>query len=168
MRAQIQIALRLGAAFFLLIALALLADPTGVHKAMSTGSFDSTTYFILAAATISFSIIMIVMAQKPESDLVGAVASGLIIVAVATGHQMLIVHAMPKSFGTIITLIVILGLGIFLLLARTQESEASAASASRPAVKKAPAKKAVKKAPARTTKKKATKKSKKKATKKRR
>jgi hypothetical protein len=164
MRAQIQIALRLGAAFFLLVALALLADPEGTHKVFSTGAFDATTYYILTAAILSISIIMVVMAQNPEADVVGAVAASLILIAVVVGHQMLIAHTVPKSFPTVITLIVIMGLGMFLLLARTQESGASAPATTRPAAKKAPAKKAKKKA----AKKKAAKKAKKKAAKKRR
>ena len=165
MRAQIQIALRIGAALLLVSALGLVADPMGAHKLISVHAFNSTTHFILAANMLGMAIIMLVMGENPESDFTGAMAMALLVVGIVIGHQMLISHSMPSSLYTVVALIVLIGLAVFLLVARTQEMAGLAAPASRPAQK--PAKKP---APKKTSKKKTSKKkvTKKKAAKKRR
>jgi len=165
MRAQIQIALRIGAALLLVSALGLVADPIGAHKLISVHAYNSTTHFILAANMLGMAVVILVMGENPESDFTGALAMALLIVGIVIGHQMLISHSMPHGIYTVVALIVLIGLAVFLLVARTQEMAASAAPASRSA--KTPAKKPV---PEKTSKKKAAKKkaAKKKAAKKRR
>ncbi|KPK10307.1 MAG: hypothetical protein AMJ68_09635 [Acidithiobacillales bacterium SG8_45] len=163
MRAQIQIALRIGAALLLVSALSLVADPTGAHKLISVHAYNSTTHFILAANMLGMAVIMLVMGENPESDFTGALAMALLTVGIVIGHQMLVSHSMPHGIYTVVALIVVIGLAVFLLVARTQEMAASAAPAKRPerapankpAAKKTSKKKAVKK---KVTKKKATKK----------
>jgi hypothetical protein len=171
MRAQIQIALRIGAALLLLTALGLVADPMSAHKLISVHAYNSTTHFILAANLLGMSIVMLVMGENPESDFTGAVATALLILGVVIGHQMLVSHSMPHGFYTVIALIALIGLAVFLLVARTQEMAGKTAPARRPAATPAPARKpAAKKAGKKAGKKKAAKKkvTKKKATKKRR
>ena len=167
MRAQIQIALRIGAALLLLIALSMVADPMSAHKVISVHAYNSTTHFLLAANMLGMAIILLVMGENPQSDFTGAAAAALLLAGIIIGHQMLVSHSMPHGFYNIVIFIAVVGLAVFLFVARTQEEGGSAASARRPAAKKAPVKKpAAKKASKKkTTKKKAAKK---KATKRRR
>jgi hypothetical protein len=167
MRAQIQIALRIGAALLLLVALGMVADPMSAHKVISVHAYNSTTHFLLAANMLGMAIILLVMGENPESDFTGAAASALLLAGIVIGHQMLVSHSMPHGFVNSVVFIAVIGLAVFLFVARTQENSKSTASAQRPAARKVPVKKpAAKKASKKkTTKKKAAKK---KAVKKRR
>lgn len=169
MREQIQISLRIAAAFFLVWALAMASDPMASHKLISTGPLDSVTHALLSGMFLGFAILLLLGSGDPRDDFTGAMAIMMIILGTVSAFSMAGSHDMPANIYTVLSLIFVLAMGAYLLVGQMQELFASGAGGSRPrarpAAKKKPAKKAKKKA---VKKKAAKKKAKKKAAKKRR
>jgi lysylphosphatidylglycerol synthetase-like protein (DUF2156 family) len=166
MREQIQISLRIAAAFFLLWALAMASDPIASHKLISTGPLDVVTQNLLSGAFLGFAILLLLGSNEPRDDFTGAMATMMLILGAVSAFSMAGSHDMPTNAYTVISLIFVLGMGAYLLVGQLQEMFAPGAGggSTRPAAKKKPAKKAAKKAKKKAAKKKA----KKKATKKKR
>lgn len=176
MRDQIQISLRIAAAFFLFWSLALVSDPVATHQMISTGPLDAVTHAMLSGLFLGFAILLLLSSSEPRDDITGGMAIMMIIMGAISAFSMAGSHAMPTNIYTVLSLIFVLGMGVYLILGQMQEMFADGAG-SRPVARKAPKKKpvgkskkkAAKKKPARKkVVKKAAKKAKKKASKKKR
>jgi len=170
MREQIQISLRITAAFFLLWALALASDPMASHSLISAGPFDAATHTMLTGSFLGFAILVLLGSSDPRDDFAGGVATMMIILGTMSAFIMgKGSHSMPVNIYTVVSLIFTLGMGAYLLVGQMQELFASNGGAKRPKARKAPAKKKpAQKAKKQAKKKTAKKKAKKKATKKKR
>lgn len=169
MREQIQISLRIAAAFFLLWSLALASDPMVSHKLISTGPLDTVTHAMLSGLFLGFAVLLLLESNDPREDITSAMALIMLILAVVAAVNMAGSRAMPVNGYTVVSLIFVTGMGAYLLVGQMQEMFASGggtkpSKSRRVAAKKKPAKKAKKKA----AKKKVAKKAKKKTTKKKR
>lgn len=141
MREQIQISLRIAAAFFLVWALALASDPMATHNLISTGPYDAVTHAMLSGSFLGFAVMLLLSASDPRDDITGAMAVMMIILAVISALSMAGSHAMPANFYTVVSLIFTTGMGAYLLVGQLQELFASNGGAKRPKARKAPAKK---------------------------
>jgi len=147
MREQIQISLRIAAAFFLLWSLALISDPVSTHKLISTGPLDAVTHGMLAGSFLGFAILLLLGSDDPRDDFTGALASMMLILGAVSAFSMAGNQDMPTNVYTVTSLIFTLGIGAYLLVGQMQELFAGGGSRTkaRPAARKKPAPKAKKK-----------------------
>ncbi|MFV1996896.1 MAG: hypothetical protein ACC641_02685 [Acidiferrobacterales bacterium] len=146
MREQIQISLKVAAAFFLLWSLALISDPISTHKLISTGPLDNVTHGMLAGSFLGFAILLLLGSDDPRDDFTGALATMMLILGAVSAFSMAGNHDMPTNVYTVTSLIFTIGVGAFLLVGQMQELYSGSGSGkARPAAKKKPAPKAKKK-----------------------
>jgi len=168
MREQIQISLRIAAAFFLVWAIAMASDPIASHKLFSTGPLDVVTQGLLSGMFLGFAIMLLLGANDPRDDFTGSMAAMMLILGAVGAFSMAGSHNMPTNIYTVLSLIFVIGMGAYLLVGQMQEMFASGGGAKRPRARPAAKKKPAKKAKKKTAAKKAKKKAKKKAAKRRR
>ena len=162
MREQIQISLRISAVFFLLWSLALAADPLAIHKLISVGPLDPVTQAMLSGSFLGFAILLLISSNDPRDDFTGGMAMIMIILAAVSAFSMVGSQTMPANIYTVLSIVILLGLGIYLIAGQMQEMFSGGAGSkravARTAAKKKPAKRKAAKTVAKKTKKKATKK----------
>lgn len=161
MREPIQIGLRVSAVFFLLWALGMAGDPLAVHELFSVGPYDPVTHAMLAGSFLGFAILLLIGSSEPRDDITGGMAAMMITFGVVGSFNMA-ANAMASNVLTVLSLIFVLGMGIYLIAGQLQTAFSSTTGSGRskahPKAKKKPAKKAKKKAAAKKAKKKAVKK----------
>ncbi len=132
--------------------LIMLSDPRGVA---GLGALDRASLSVLATALLGFSLVCLVAAQNPRADIVYSLAVALILIGAAAAYQMLKTHNLAWSIYNILSLIVALAAGVYLIVAQKAANRlaatpatARAAPRTRPAAlkRKAAGKKTAKKA----------------------
>ncbi len=161
MREPIQTGLRVSAVFFLLWALGMAGDPLAVHKLFSVGPYDPVTHALLGGAFLGFAIMLLIGSSEPRDDITGGMAVMMITFGVVGSFNMA-ANAMASNVVTVLSLIFVLGMGIYLIGGQLQTAfsgiTGGGRAKARPKAKKKPAKKAKKKVAKKKAKKKATKK----------
>lgn len=167
MKNHIRASLVVVAVMFLIWGVGFIMFPESMHKTLSSGTFDKATGALFAAALVGMSLLFLITAQEPHRDVVYGLAATLGFLGIASAISMLPEGGMNTNAGTLTSLIVTIGVSLYLFVVQSEQvtatqSERKPASAS--ATTKKPAKKATSKKT--TSKKKTAKKTAKKKTKK--
>lgn len=149
MKSHIQIALVIVMILYLLWALGLLVAPETVHNSLSTGPFDASSSAMFGAGLFAFVLVFMVAVHEPTRELVFVSATGLLFFGLTAAYQIFISKTMPQHPVTVFTLIINLGVAVYLLITLS-ESVMSATAA--PASKRTKAVKKKKKKQAKTAK----------------
>ena len=167
MKNHIQASLVVVSIVFLAWGMGFIMFPQTMHETLSAGSYDPATASLFAAALLGMSLLFLISAQDPQRDVVYGLAATLGFLGIASAIGMLPEGGMHKNIGTLVSLIITVGVSVYLFVAQSEAVASAPSSGAKPAAKstkKKPATKARKK----TAKKKPVKKAKKKAAKKRR
>jgi len=116
MKTHIQIALVIVMILYLLWALGLLVAPEMVHTSLSTGPFDASSSAMFGAGLFAFVLVFMVAVHEPTRELVFVSATGLLFFGVTAAYQIFISKTMPQHPGTVFTLIINLGVAVYLLI----------------------------------------------------
>lgn len=169
MKNHIRASLVVVSVMFLIWGLGFIMFPETMHKTLSSGTFDQATASLFAAALVGMSLLFLISAQDPNRDVVYGLAATLGFLGIASAIGMLPEGGMNTNGGTLISLIITVGVAVYLFVVQsepiTDSSSARQPAAKRPTTKSK--KKAAKKKQARKASKPAKKKAKKKAKKRR-
>ena len=172
MKNHIQASLVVVSVMFLVWGLGFIMFPQMMHETLSAGSYDPATASLFAAALLGMSLLFLISAQDPQRDVVYGLAATLGFLGIASAIGMLPEGGMHKNVGTLVSLVVTVGVAVYLFVVQSEavvSAPSSGGGSAAGSARKKPAKKAKKKAAKKkTTKKKPAKKAKKKAAKKRR
>lgn len=150
MKNHIRASLVVISVMFLVWGVGFIMFPEVMHKALSSGTYDKATGALFAAALVGMSLTFLIVAQDPNRDVVYGLAATLGFLGIATAISMLPEGGMNTNSGTLTSLIVTVGVAIYLFVAQSEQVTASSAqrpsAAAKPAVKASkPAKKKVSK-----------------------
>lgn len=169
MKNHIQASLVVVSVMFLVWGLGFIMFPQTIHETLSAGSYDPATASLFAAALLGMSLLFLIAAQDPQRDIVYGLAATLGFLGIASAIGMLPEGGMHKNIGTLVSLVVTVGVAIYLFVVQSEAVISAPSSGAARNVSKKPTTQARKKAAKKKPAKKATKKAgKKKTTKKRR
>lgn len=120
MKSQVQGALLVAALLYFGWAMGLFLMPEAALKLITTGPENTTLTAMFAAALLGFATMFLVTAHEPGYEAVQGAAIGLGFIGATAGYQMLIVKTMPQTTPTVISLILSLGLAIYLFMSMSE------------------------------------------------
>ena len=173
MKSYIRVSLLIVSAIFALYGLGFIFNPQTVHDLLSPGTYDPATSGLIAALLLGLSLMFLFEAQDPLTDRVQGLALALAMLGIALVLGILNGGWIKVNGATLFSLIMTLGMSIYLFIVQSESVTASVAAksaATAPIPKQAKKKtksSAVKKAKPAAKKKTSKKKAKKKAKKKR-
>ena len=173
MKSYIRVSLLIVSAIFALYGLGFIFNPQTVHNLLSPGTYDPATSGLIAALLLGLSLMFLFEAQDPLTDRVQGLALALAMLGIALVLGILNGGWIKVNGATLFSLIMTLGMSIYLFIVQSESVTASVAAksaATAPIPKQAKKKtksSAVKKAKPAAKKKTSKKKAKKKAKKKR-
>lgn len=119
-QAQAQVALVIAAVLFLGWGLALLIKPHATHALLSTAANDPATTAMFGGALFAFAAMFFIAWREPAREIVYASAVSLMFLGVVAGYQLLIGKHMPQNPATVITLVLTLGISVYLFISLTE------------------------------------------------
>jgi hypothetical protein len=122
MKSQVQAALLIAALLYFSWAMGLFLMPEASLKLITTGPENTTLTAMFAAALLGFATMFLVTAHEPGHEAVQGAAIGLGFIGATAGYQMLIVKTMPQTTPTVISLILSLGLAIYLFMLTSENA----------------------------------------------
>lgn len=171
MKNHIRASLVVVSAMFLVWGVGFIMVPDVMHEALSYGNYDKATAALFAAALVGMSLTFLIVAQDPDRDVVYGLAATLGFLGIATAISMLPEGGIKTNAGTLSSLVLTIGVAIYLFVVQSEQVTASSSQGSAATNKPVKASKSTKKSTSKkkTAKKKPVKKktSKKKAKKKR-
>lgn len=176
MKSYIRASLLIVSAIFALYGLGFIFNPQAVHDLLSPGTYDPATSGLVAAFLLGMSLMFLFEAQDPLTDRVQGLALALAMLGIALVLGILNGGWIKANGTTLFSVILTLGMSIYLFIVESESVTASVATTSRTSgatvstsspkkakkKSKPPVKKTKPAAKKKTSKKKATKKAKKK------
>lgn len=127
MKSRIQACLVMIAIVFLVWGLGFVLIPKTVHEALSYGPYDPATANLFAASMLGMSLIFLINAQDPHPDQVYGLAAALAFLAIAAALGMLPEGGLQTNAGTIASLVVTIGVALFLFIVQSNAVTAARA-----------------------------------------
>ena len=119
MKAQVQVALTGAAVLFLGGGLALLFTPGAAAALLSSAPVAPAMTAMFGSALFAFATLFIIAARAPVREVVYGSAVSLGLLGLVAGYQLLIAKHMPQNPASVITLVLTLGIGVFLFISLT-------------------------------------------------
>lgn len=120
MKAQAQVALVIAAVLYLGWGLALLVKPQATHALLSTALNDPAMTAMFGSAMFAFAAVFFIAWREPVREIVYASAVSLMFLGIVAGYQLLIGKHMPQNLATVMTLVLTLGISVFLFISVTE------------------------------------------------
>jgi len=117
MKAQTQVALLLAAMLYLAWGIGLWVAPQQSHALLTGGFYSAGVGALFGAALMALAVLFVLAAAHVLRPLVHAAATALLLVGLTAAYHMFMVHSVMQGPATVISLLLNLGIGLFLLIA---------------------------------------------------
>ena len=117
MKAQTQVALLLAAMLYLAWGIGLWVAPQQSHALLTGGFYSAGVGALFGAALMALAVLFVLAAAHVLRPLVHAAAAALLLVGLTAAYQMFMLHSVMQGPATVISLLLNLGIGLFLLIA---------------------------------------------------
>ena len=117
MKAQTQVALLLAAMLYFAWGVAFWVSPPDAHALLVTGGYSRGIGALFGAALLGLAALYVLAAAHVLRPMVHAAATTLLLIGLTAAYQMFMLHNLVQGPATVISLILNLGIGLFLLIA---------------------------------------------------
>ena len=131
MKSYIRASLLIVSVIFALYGLGFIFNPQVVHGMLSPGTYDPATSGVIAAFLLALSLIFLFEAQDPLTDRVQGLALALAMLGIALVLGILNGGWIKVNGATLFSVIITLGMSIYLFIVESESVTASVAASSR-------------------------------------
>lgn len=117
MKAQTQVALLLAAMLYLAWGIALWVAPQSTHALLTGGFYSAGIGALFGAALMALAVLFVLGAAHVLRPMVYAAATALLLIGLTAAYQMFMLHSVMQGPATVVSLVLNLGIGLFLLIA---------------------------------------------------
>lgn len=117
MKAQTQFALLLAAMLYLVWGVSLWVAPHYAYPLLTVGPYSAGVSALFSASLLAMAVLYVIAARHVLRPLLHAAATSLLLIGLTAGYQMFLVHSIAQGPATVVSLILNLGIGLFLLIA---------------------------------------------------
>jgi len=132
MKSYIRASLLIVSAIFALYGLGFIFNPQVVHDLLSPGTQDPATSGLVAAFLLGMSLMFLFEAQDPLTDRVQGLALALAMLGIALVLGILNGGWIKVNGATLFSVIITLGMSIYLFIVQSESVTASVAATSKP------------------------------------